>query len=250
MQTITRLEELSLNSWPALGSIHYDGWIVRIADRFKDMSNSVWPLYESTLALEQKISRCESIYGACSQPAIFRLTAAKSASKLDQRLEEHGYTLKTITSVQTLSIDDLSLDERCSDIEIDTTLTTDWSDGVSSLIGLADRKSTYHRILERIILPTAYASLRINNSLTAIGWGVLEDNHLGIYGMVTHPSYRRQGLARRVLNSLLKWARSRGATLAYLHVEADNTPAVRLYKTFGFKEVYEYWYRIQPGGRK
>jgi GNAT superfamily N-acetyltransferase len=121
---------------------------------------------------------------------------------LDRRLEELGYTLKTITSVQMRRINDLSQNERHSDISIDTTLTTDWSDSVSTLVDLADRKSIYHRILNRIMLPTAYASLRINNSLAAIGLGILEDNHLGIYGMLTHPAYRRQGLARRVLDGL------------------------------------------------
>ncbi len=250
MQSVTRLEELSLNSWPALRSIHYDGWIIRMADRFSDRSNSVWSLYESTQDPEQKITTCESLYSTYRQPAIFRITTVESASRLDHLLEELGYTLKTITSVQTNRIDDLSLDERHNDIDIDTTLTADWSEGVSTLVDLAGRKSVYHQILGRIMLPTAYASLRIDNSLVAIGLGILEDSHLGIYGMATHPSYRRQGIARRVLNGLLRWASSCGATSAYLHVEEGNTPAVRLYETFGFKEAYQYWYRIQPGGFK
>ncbi|UCC45724.1 MAG: GNAT family N-acetyltransferase [Candidatus Zixiibacteriota bacterium] len=247
MQTITRLEELSLNSWPALASIHYDGWIIRLADRFTDRSNSVWPLYESTLDPEQKISRCESLYGGFRQPAVFRINTSDFPLQLDRRLQDLGYSLKTITSVQTRRIDDLSLDERDGNVNIDTTLTDDWSDDVSTFVALGDRKSIYHRILGRIMLPTAYATLRIGSSLAAIGLGVLEDGHLGIYGMVTHPTFRRQGLARRVLNSLLNWARSCGASVAYLHVEEDNTPALSLYEAIGFEEVYQYWYRVQPG---
>ena len=42
-------------------------------------------------------------------------------------------------------------------------------------------------------------------------------------------------------------ARSRGAHQAWLQVEADNEPAISLYRSLGFREVYRYHYR-QPAG--
>ena len=50
---------------------------------------------------------------------------------------------------------------------------------------------------------------------------------LGVHGMVTDPSYRRQGLARRVLAALAEWGAEQGATTLWLHVETDNAPADR-----------------------
>jgi ribosomal protein S18 acetylase RimI-like enzyme len=43
--------------------------------------------------------------------------------------------------------------------------------------------------------------------------------------------------------SSLKWARLRGAREAWLQVEADNEPALGLYRSIGFSEIYRYHYR-------
>jgi ribosomal protein S18 acetylase RimI-like enzyme len=48
-----------------------------------------------------------------------------------------------------------------------------------------------------------------------------------------------------VLLSALRWAYSRGGRVAWLQVEADNAPALRLYSSLGFGELYRYHYR-QP----
>ena len=49
-EKVLRLEEVSLTSWPALQSLSYDGWLLRLADGFTDRCNSVWPLYASDAA--------------------------------------------------------------------------------------------------------------------------------------------------------------------------------------------------------
>ena len=58
---------------------------------------------------------------------------------------------------------------------------------------------------------------------------------------------RRQGHARRLVQSALKWARQRGARFAWLQVEADNVEALALYRALGFDEIYRYHYRQPPG---
>ena len=54
-------------------------------------------------------------------------------------------------------------------------------------------------------------------------------------------------MRRRLVQSALKWARQRGARFAWLQVEADNAPALGLYRSLGFDEIYRYHYR-QPAG--
>lgn len=52
---IRQIEEISLNAWPALQTIHYDGWILRFAYGVTKRSNSVSLIYESTLNVDAKI---------------------------------------------------------------------------------------------------------------------------------------------------------------------------------------------------
>ena len=42
------------------------------------------------------------------------------------------------------------------------------------------------------------------------------------------------------------WSAEAGAASAYLQVRAQNTPALRLYESMGFKTAYGYHYRV-PG---
>ena len=69
----------------------------------------------------------------------------------------------------------------------------------------------------------------------------------GLFEIATDAGERGQGHGRRLVLSALKWARLRGARDAWLQVEADNAPALALYRSLGFDEVYRYHYRRPPG---
>jgi ribosomal protein S18 acetylase RimI-like enzyme len=68
----------------------------------------------------------------------------------------------------------------------------------------------------------------------------------GLFEIATDLAERGKGHGRRIVLSALKWARLRGATEAWLQVEADNEPACSLYTSLGFGEVYRYHYRQPP----
>jgi N-acetylglutamate synthase len=64
--------------------------------------------------------------------------------------------------------------------------------------------------------------------------------------VVTHPSARGMGYGRAVMSAALNAARSMGATHSAIQVLADNEPALNLYGSLGFGEVYSYSYRRAP----
>ena len=57
-----RIEEVSLNSWPALQQILFDGWILRFSEGYTKRANSVNPLFASSMDVGEKVDTCERLY--------------------------------------------------------------------------------------------------------------------------------------------------------------------------------------------
>ncbi len=56
--------------------------------------------------------------------------------------------------------------------------------------------------------------------------------------IATLEKYRRQGIAREMMTEILNKMREKGAVTCYLEVAGRNSSAIKLYKSFGFEEVY------------
>jgi len=63
-------------------------------------------------------------------------------------------------------------------------------------------------------------------------WLIVDEAHIAT--LATHPDYRRQGIAGRLLVHALKSARREGARRAFLEVRAGNVPAQEMYRKLGF----------------
>ena len=55
-----------------------------------------------------------------------------------------------------------------------------------------------------------------------------------ISAVCTDPAFRRRGLATRLVRAVAAGIRARGET-PFLHAAADNTEAIRLYESLGFR---------------
>ena len=105
--------------------------------------------------------------------------------------------------------------------------------------------STLADILVAIALPCRFAISVDENGVAACGFGVLEDEWVGLYDITTRDDARRRGHAARVAGAIMSWARDNGASSAYLQVMTDNAPARALYAKLGFREAYQYAYRTK-----
>ncbi|MGE3956372.1 MAG: ribosomal protein S18-alanine N-acetyltransferase [Vicinamibacterales bacterium] len=63
-------------------------------------------------------------------------------------------------------------------------------------------------------------------------WLVLDEVHIN--NLAVLPEHRRGGVASALLERVLQDGAARGAHRATLEVRRSNTPALRLYETFGF----------------
>jgi mycothiol synthase len=66
----------------------------------------------------------------------------------------------------------------------------------------------------------------------------------GIVGMIgVAPDYRGLGVSKPILSASMEYLKSVGVDDIGLHVDGDNTPAIRLYSSMGFNKVGElHWY--------
>ena len=53
--------------------------------------------------------------------------------------------------------------------------------------------------------------------------------------MAVLPEYRRQGIAKQLIEEMLRLSAEKGCQVCELEVNTENTPAVELYKKCGFE---------------
>jgi N-acetylglutamate synthase len=243
--SITRLEELSLNAWPAHHTLVSDGWVLRLAGGYTRRANSVNPLYAGTEPLEARVAACEAFYAGRGLEVTFKLTPASQPAELDAMLEARGYRREAITSVQTLDLATASLNPTGA-VKLFPALSDEWLSAYGRMAQLDEhRAEALRRILEGLALNHRFLLLEQDGGAIGCGLAVLEDGFAGLYDILIHPGYRNQGHGRQVVDNLLAWARDRSAHSAYLNVMVNNAPALRVYEQAGFIERYQYWYRLK-----
>lgn len=68
-----------------------------------------------------------------------------------------------------------------------------------------------------------------------VTWLFVDEAHIAT--IATHPDYRRQGIARKLLIYTLESAMREGALSSFLEVRESNFPAQEMYRKFGYVEV-------------
>lgn len=233
-----------MNALPALRTVYYDGWVLRFANGFTRRSNSINPLYSSHIDLDEKIDKCERIYRAQGLKVVFKLTDASTPENLESRLIERGYrgAPGSPVSIQLLDLDDFA-ESPAANVERTGECLEEWHEDYVRLNGIDERHSATVMSMHSSLVPRCcYSSIMRNGSMVACGLAVLEDDYVGLFGIVADSNLRRKGLGRDVTIDLIRWGKENGASKSYLQVVHDNNPAVALYAKLGFKEVYRYWY--------
>jgi N-acetylglutamate synthase len=244
--SIPLLEELSLNAWPALQTLLYDGWVLRFAGGYTRRANSVNPIYASALPLDAKILVCEQLYRSQGLPVVFKLTSTSLPAELDAELAQRGYLADAHTAVQVLDLETAAFHADSLDLAFDSTLTDDWFAAFCALSGTPEKSlSPMRQILDLILPPCSFAMLLADGKPAACGLSVQQADFIGFYDIVVAKEQRRKGYGRQIMSGLLANGQRNGARTAYLQVMLNNAPALRLYEGLGFRESYRYWYRVR-----
>ncbi len=86
--------------------------------------------------------------------------------------------------------------------------------------------------------PYRYFWLSVNGKAACIASLFFNDNYCGIFDVVTHENYRKQGNANRLMKYLLAYSKKQGAT--FMCLTASSPEAVSLYKKIGFINLGNY----------
>lgn len=247
---IRAVEEASLNAWPAMRQTLLDGWLLRFSHGFTKRANCIVPLYPSLRAAGEKLRYCENLYARERLNTIFRLTSIGDSEALDALLAERGYRQVEPSRVLFCPLDGeiapaAAAAAAAAEIECRALAQEDWLDVYAGLTGMpAAARALHGAIVKGIAADCRGVALYRQEMPVACGLGVLEEDLVGLFDIVTAGDHRRQGLGTRLVAELLSWGRQRAARSAYLQVVADNAPALKLYDRFGFRELYRYWYRV------
>lgn len=237
-----------MNCWPSIQTLHYDGWIIRFADGLTKRSNSINPIYLSQLDINEKIDYCEQLYKSRDLPPCFKISEIVQPANLDSLLESRGYKHEFEVSVQLMKLDRFD-SENDINSQIDEFGNDCWIDNYARMNEMnKDNKPILGKIIDQIILPKCLLTYNLNGIPIGCGLGVIDKNYLGLFDIVIDKDYRNRGFGKLMIKSLLSWGKNKGSDYAYLQVLNNNNPAIRLYKFFGFKEEYRYWYRIKSSG--
>jgi len=244
---VRRLEAISFRSFPAT-STHFDGtWVIRLtAGHPAKRLNSVNPLDPSDHAeIEKRVELAQHRFDSFGRRLVFRLSPL-APLELDVVLDARGWTRFEESVVMVADLTGLQVAEAMDHLPLQDTGV--WVDAFLELSGeTKEHKPGLAEVIGSIEPEVGLFVTHGDSGDPIAAVRCVRDNELaGLFDMVTNSSARRKGFGRLILLSAMKWAKHAGATTAWLQVVAENKPAMNLYESLGFLELYRYSYRAAP----
>ncbi|MCM1991847.1 GNAT family N-acetyltransferase [Oceanirhabdus seepicola] len=244
---IKKIEEFSMNAFPALSTVLLNGWVLRFSDGYAKRANSVNLIYECSIDVLKNIEICEEMYKRNNLDTVFKLTEKEDNNEIDVMLSERGYEYVAKTNIMLKEIADFKISkEEKQGFVVYRELRNDWLVAFTQINKISSQNaSVLQKMLQRIIPDVYYGAIVENGEIIAVGMGVAEQGYVGMYDIYVHDDKRRKGLGTKIMNNLIYEALKDGCTHSYLQVVDENEKAKNLYNKLGYEKQYSYWYRVR-----
>ena len=248
---MSRVEDAGLNASASPQQRWLDGWLVRYLPGKARRARCINALAVGRLPVTEKLALAAPVYAAADLPMIFRVTAFTQPAALDADLEALGYAVVDPTLVMILPHAPLATDAQRLPPGVHWAALDGlpFAQAVGAMRGSPPDHITSHaaRLMHSPVPYQGFALRRDSDGMVlACGQLAQEGGMVGFYDVFTHEDVRGQGLASLLCERMLAISAKQGAKLAYLQVDAQNQPALKVYRRLGFADAYRYHYRERP----
>jgi ribosomal protein S18 acetylase RimI-like enzyme len=238
--TYEELARVAARAWQPVESARLGQWWLRAAGGFTRRANSVLPLGDPGVPLDEALAAVRRWYGGRGLPAYVQTgTGAEGTQELlCAELEQRGWVREVTAEVWTGALAPVADRAEDSGVVLSRTADETWlaryrREGVSevALKVLGSGPSVWFATV---------AGAAAGEPPAAIGRCVVDGRWASFSAVEVDPAQRRRGLATAVLAALARRALDEGASAACLQVETDNAGARALYTRQGFAAHHAY----------
>ncbi|MFF7792367.1 GNAT family N-acetyltransferase [Streptomyces sp. NPDC007991] len=243
------LARVAARAWRPVESERLGDWELRAASGFTRRANSVLPLGDPGVSLDEALDAVRRWYGERGLPAYVQTATGAEGTQelLCAELEQRGWVREVTAELWVGPLAPVADLAEPSGVALSREADEAWlaryqRKGVSevALRVLGAGPSVWFATVpgaERAAAPDA------------IGRCVVDGRWAGFAAVEVDPQLRRQGLGTAVMAALARRALDEGASAAWLQVEADNEGARALYAGMGFAAHHAYHHYREPDAR-
>lgn len=239
------LARVASRGWQPLRTQQLGEWVLRAAGGFTRRANSVLPLGDPGLPLDEALAAVRRWYGERGLPAYVQTATGAEGTQelLCAELERRGWVREVTAELWTGGLAPVA----------------DRAEGAGVVLSREADEAWLARYRRKGVGEVALRVLGAGPSVwfatvpgaggeppAAIGRCVVDGRWAGFAAVEVDPGRRREGLATEVMAALARRALDEGASAAWLQVETDNEGARALYAALGFTPHHAYHYYRAP----
>lgn len=230
------LSRVAARSWQPLESEPLGEWTLRAAAGFTRRANSVLPLGDPGIPLDDALARVTSWYAERGLPAYVQAStgAVGTQELLIAELERRGWAAEVSADLRIGALAPVGDVDAPAAEAVRLTRTPD-----EAWLGRYG-KVRDPEVARRMLVEGPSVWFAALPGGRAIGRCVVDGRWAGFAAVTVDPAHRREGLATAVMAALARRALEEGASAAWLQVETDNPAARALYDGLGFATHHSY----------
>ncbi|WP_215448850.1 GNAT family N-acetyltransferase [Streptomyces sp. ATCC 21386] len=242
--TYEELARVAARAWQPVERERLGDWELRAASGFTRRANSVLPLGDPGLPLDDALTAVRGWYAARGLPAFIQLATGAEGTQelLCAEVADRGWVREVSAELWIGSLASVA-DREWAGVELSRTADEAW-------LGRYQRKGLGEVALKVLGSGPSvwFATVPGEEGAgpAAIGRCVVDGRWAGFAAVEVDPARRRRGLATTVMAALAQRALDEGASAGWLQVETDNAGARALYGGMGFAAHHAYHHYREP----